>query len=143
VGQAGSIPLDSPLGLGFLLTYLYDVVPMVDQAGWWRVHSTEYVYEITHGEQQQLVAYHWHPESGNTSDNTSYPHVHLRGFNPPVDVSRVHWPTGLVAVESIIRLAIDGLQVPARKRNWAAILDRNEQTLRRYSTWDGGSPTRT
>jgi hypothetical protein len=99
------------------------------------VHSREYIYELTSGEGRSLIRWDWHPDGQAGEQPVSWPHVHLRGYTQPVNVSRGHVPTGRVSLEAVIRYVIRDLGVEPRRADWAAILDRHEQAFVAARSW--------
>lgn len=92
----------------------------------WTISLVGYVYTIQLRNLTEVVAYQWHPQ--RTID-LPFPHVH---FGPassrsdsavrPGELHKVHFPTGIVSVEDIIRLAIDEFHVEPRRSDWEAVL---------------------
>jgi hypothetical protein len=125
-GQRGPVVLDAPIPLGLFITHRYDVVESGDPRAPWRVRSREYIYELSTTNERQLLRWDWHPEGQAGETPVAWPHVHLRSYTQPVDLSHGHVPTGRVSLNAIIRYLIRDLKVRVRKPGWAAILDRND-----------------
>lgn len=92
----------------------------------WDVSQTGYIYALELRDRTEVVAYHWHPLGIGLVTN---PHVH---FGPasarldsavrPGELHKVHFPTGFVSLEDVIRLAIVEFGVEPRRPDWDAIL---------------------
>ena len=86
-----------------------------------------YSYMVLHQPNIEVVAYHWHPES---AEGAADPHVH---FGPasarpdsavrPGELHKVHFPTGFVTLEDVIRLLIEEFNVEPRRSDWREVLD--------------------
>lgn len=93
----------------------------------WSISLVGYMYTFQLRDDTEVVAYQWHPQ--RTLD-LPYRHLH---FGPasarndsavrPGELHKVHFPTGIVALEEVIRLAIDDFHVAPRRLDWEAILD--------------------
>jgi hypothetical protein len=96
----------------------------------WKVRTAAYFYQIDDASGAELVAWHWHPESG-----VAFPHVHVSGgrLGKPV-----HLPTGRVSVESVLRLLLTELEVPPtrqHKDDYDRVLDVAEKDFIAYRSW--------
>jgi hypothetical protein len=132
--------LHSELGLRLRALLSYEVV----QDEGWQVRTTSYRYEFLLPTEEELFAFHWHPqgESGIT-----FPHLHvgtpvasatlssgspssfLKGFG------KAHVPTGHVAFRDVLRFAVDELNIVPRRPGWREILARAEETFPPPSWW--------
>jgi hypothetical protein len=88
----------------------------------WRVMVIDYAYVLVRRDtERELLAFHWHPHIVEKS----FPHVHLEsGLEIRSDLVGVHVPTGTLALEDVIRFAIEELKVRPRVRNWTSVLER-------------------
>ena len=74
------------------------------------------------------MAYHWHPTERS---DVMFPHLHL-GPGAKAEQSelmKAHLPTGGIALEDVLRLAIRDFAVRPRRRNWAEILDSTQTAV--------------
>lgn len=142
LGQADPVRLPGPLKIGLFVAHYYEVIEAGTGDDRYRAHSRGYHYELSDEQGRTLVGYDWHPD-GQGDDTVAWPHVHLRGYTRPVNLSHVHWPTGRVSFESIIRTAIRDLQVPPLRADWEALLDRHEQAFAEAASWGGPRPRST
>lgn len=114
-----SAPLPGTSRLALKVTYRYRVE---DRRDAWNVDTLGYEYALLDREGRELVAYHWHPTTGPSTMKA--PHLHLGpaatvGHKPLV---RAHLPTGFVALQDVLRVAVTELGVKPRRRDWARIL---------------------
>jgi len=97
------------------------------QQGNWKISTAEYHYSLEDEAEQEYVAYHWHPEGRS---DAIYPHLHIGRASqlPPrgVITSKLHLPTSRVAIEDVLRLAIQQLGVKRLHQDWAARLDESQ-----------------
>jgi hypothetical protein len=101
----------------------------------WSVLVTGYFYTfVLRNTGRELLAFHWHPYV----IAKAFPHVHLEsGLELRSDLAGLHVPTGPLALEDIIRFAIEELGIRPRVRHWAAVLDRT-----RAAHVEAGKPDR-
>lgn len=116
---------DARLLLRVRIEFVY--VQTADHSAPWKVSIVGYWYSIETSEEQDLVAYHWHPNA--PGEHTS-PHLHIGhaaqiGYAP---IAGAHLPTGPVALESVLRLAISDLGVEPRRADWREVLDETQST---------------
>lgn len=85
----------------------YRVVEYEGARGPWKVSIVAYYYtlEIVVPISQEVLGYHWHPQSRS---DVTYPHLHLYQGTGALqhNLSKAHLPTARIAVEDILRLAI-------------------------------------
>ncbi len=114
--------------LRLLAVLRYRIVPAANSPGAWMVQLTAYGYELLDDQDRELLAYQWHPQGRST---VTWPHVHLGPAAGDLwrPMSRAHLPTGRIAVQDVLRLAIRDFGVPPRRANWEAVLDRTQRTL--------------
>jgi hypothetical protein len=95
----------------------------------WHVSTLWYRYHLTDEHGRELLAWHWHPATS--------PHPHLHISAGPID-RRIHVPTGRVSLESVIRLLLGDLEVPAtreRAGDYAQVLDECEAPFIEHRRW--------
>jgi len=98
----------------------------------WRVSTVAYDYRLDDDAGRESVAWHWHPGSRIT-----HPHVHVAGL---AIGARAHLPTGRVSIESVLRLLLDDLGVPARRPDYADVLAEAERLFIRQRRWHARGP---
>ncbi|HEX5308922.1 MAG TPA: hypothetical protein VFW38_07570 [Solirubrobacteraceae bacterium] len=87
----------------------------------WQVQSAAYFYAVGRQDTGELLAFHWHP-CGNSPVTT--PHLHVRA-NIQIGerwLGKVHLPTGFVAIEDIVTLAIRELGAEPLREDWEALI---------------------
>ncbi|HLH24397.1 MAG TPA: hypothetical protein VFB73_15565 [Chloroflexota bacterium] len=139
LGQRDPVRLPGPLKIGLFITHEYEVIEVGSGDERYRVHSRGYHYELSAEDGRTLVCYDWHPD-GQVGDPVRWPHVHLRSYTAPINLSHGHWPSGRVSLESVIRVAIRDLQVPPLREDWEALLDKHEQAFADNASWGGPRP---
>jgi hypothetical protein len=95
----------------------------------WHVSTVAYEYKLSRAEEgREMLSWHWHPSTG-----TPFPHVHINGA---ADIGRkMHVPSGRVSIESVLRMLVAELGVPARREDWAAVVDEAEGPFIKYRRW--------
>jgi hypothetical protein len=82
--------------------------------------TTNYWYHIVDRDERMILAYHWHPSGRST---VTAPHLHVGGRTAPVDLSKAHLPTGVVALPAVVRMSITELGVEPLRTDWREVLD--------------------
>jgi len=109
------------------LTHSYYVVPSDGEPGPWRVITAGWIYDLADSRDEPIVAFHWHPEG---SGRVTRPHIHAHGQHDTVELHKLHFPTGRVSIDDVVRFLIDDLDVIPRRSDWESVLARYEQSLR-------------
>lgn len=86
-----------------------------------RIRVSAYFYAIGRQRGAELITYHWHPQGRGRATG---PHLHV---NADVQVGtrwlgRVHLPTGPIALQDVIVLAIEELDVMPLRDEWDQLL---------------------
>ncbi len=133
VGDLDPVPLPGTSRL-FLSVWLYYLVTESAQPrGRWVVRIAGYQYALYDVDSREILAYHWHPEG---SSHVTAPHLHL-GSGAEVgrrDLAGAHLPTGHVALEDVLRLAIADLGVRPLRHDWSEVLDRTRRSREELAT---------
>jgi hypothetical protein len=140
--------LESSLGykLRWRVSHSFRVVEVAGDRGPWKVTTTAYLYELRLADGLTLISYHWHPTGASA---IIWPHVHLHTLTAPVNLSGGHFPTGRVALESVVRYAIMDLHVPIKERPRSnrprestvlSDLASSIQTFEEWNTWGVSHP---
>jgi len=82
---------------------------------------TGYTYAIRDESEQEIIAWHWHPERAHTAP---HPHLHI-GAGALVrreELYRAHLPTGIVTVADVVHSANTDFHVEPRRDDWQTIL---------------------
>jgi hypothetical protein len=123
----------SPYGL-FLIQKI-KVIPDDKQEGCWRVKTLAYEYNIERwDDHQEIVCFHW---EGAESANPN-PHIHI-GFaatdeSLPIGPKH-HIPSGRVAIEDVVRFAIEEVGVQPVKGTWHSIVESAKGLFAKHKNW--------
>lgn len=114
--------------MGLIVLLRYRPTQELGRNGAWGIQVTEYYYALTGEADAELLAFHWHPRSRSP---TTRPHLHLgpalgRLSSP---ASRAHVPTGPIALQDVIRLAITDFGVLPRRQDWDTLLQRTRRVF--------------
>jgi hypothetical protein len=99
----------------------------------WRLKTLQYSYRIQGGPSFDSEWYFRFEYKSREIEDSLHPRRHLHlpvSLNcgtKRVDLSRVHIPTGHVAIEELIRFLIEELGVKAKTRDWDSILQKTEE----------------
>jgi hypothetical protein len=113
----------------------YRVVPGQGQRGPWKVTITAYYYTLEEASRREIISFQWHPTG---SGALPHPHVHL-GHAAAVgraELEDAHIPTGRVALEQVLRFAIDAFKLRPRRTDWRDVLFRTRRRFEQWRTWE-------
>lgn len=129
IGSPVRLSGDPILSLSVLQNYR--VIEFEGPRGPWKVTIVSYFYSLEDDEGREIV-YHWHP-----SGKVTFPHMHTKtgGQLGGNDLAKVHYPTGRVAFEDVLRLAISELGVKPNRDDWASVLDSTQSAYNDWKTW--------
>lgn len=96
------------------------------------VSTESYFYRLNDADGHELAAWHWHPEQ-----RVTYPHAHVACDTL---IRAAHLPTGRVSIESVLRLLLDDLGVPAKRGDYAKVTDEAERPFIRHRRWHALGP---
>jgi hypothetical protein len=127
------VTLSGDPGLKLTLTQHYRVIEAAEVYGPWKVTTVGYFYAIADLEEQELIAFHWHPagESSVTS-----PHAHL-GPGARIDHERLreaHLPSGRISIEQVLKLAID-LGAETLRPDWEEVIAASHAIHEHWRSW--------
>jgi hypothetical protein len=95
--------------------------------GNWKVKTAAYAYSIEEWETEaEILTFHWHPQ---TPGSVPWPHLHIGG-----DIKKLHVPTGRIALEQVVRLAID-MGATCRRSDWDTVLTQTQSAHEKWRTW--------
>jgi hypothetical protein len=100
----------------------YRVIEGEDARGPWKVSTVAYYYTLKSAyTEHEIIGYHWHPQGRSP---ITYPHLHLHHGAGEVEynLGKAHLPTGRIAIEDILRLAITHFNVEPLRDDWEDIL---------------------
>lgn len=127
--ESGYIRLSGSPSLRFRLLHQYEVTE--GKTGW-EVHTRAYTYQLQVADGQEIVIYHYDPRPGS---KVKTPHLHVRGLEKPFFLGKVHFPTGRVSLEAVLRCAIEELGVQPQRSDWKAVLEETEGEFQSKKSW--------
>jgi len=98
----------------------------------WKVKTQSYAYALTDKQNQEILAYHWHPKTPPI-----FPHFHL-GAGASVGHSvlrKAHMPTWRVSLEDVIWMLINEFGVKPRRADWQTVLSRSRDLFTAWKSW--------
>jgi hypothetical protein len=114
----GLVPLRHRMLVALEMSFEFRVVD-ADDADGWRVVPVKHIYTLLAPDEQELIAFHWHPEVPGRPD----PHLHLGRASQAVGLLREsHIPASNISLEEVLGYAIRELRVEPVRDDWAAIL---------------------
>lgn len=111
----------------------FRIVEAEDERGPYKVETADYLYSLADTDQREIIAYHWHPHEEGPHHT---PHMRL-GYGARVQfegLSDINLPSGRVALEQIIRLAIE-LGAKPQRDDWDALLQKGQTAFEQWRTW--------
>ena len=131
--QRVALGTDSPISLkgsgqlSLWVSQWYRLVEIAEQNAMHRVVVVGYLYAFDDANGREVVAFQWHPQGASP---ITYPHFHL-GAGAQIgrrELQGCHIPTGMIALEQVIRLAIEEPGVEPLRGDWDDVL-REGQTV--------------
>jgi hypothetical protein len=76
-------------------------------------------------EAREIFGYHWHPQGRSW---VTYPHLHFYGGAEigRDEIRKAHFPTGRMAHEEVLRLAIKEFAIVPLRDHWEEIFNRTQ-----------------
>jgi hypothetical protein len=126
VNDGEAVPLRGDVSIGLVVALRYRVAQDDGLYGGWGIRVTEYYYALTGEADAEIIAYHWHPTSRSP---VTWPHLHLGPALGQLSgqAARAHVPTGPIALQDVIRLAITDFGAVPRRADSAALLQRTRR----------------
>jgi hypothetical protein len=122
--RAAKMPPGLTLGVGLQ----YDIVQTDDPArGPYKVRTRGYDYAFRDADGRTMASYHWHPLGESRYKG---PHFHM-----PTELEGVHWPCERTSLESMIRFAIEEIDVQPNRSDWDDLLTINEGRFKLWRSW--------
>jgi len=135
LNRGESVPLKCTDGssLGFRVTMKFEHAEAEGDHGPWTVRTIEYIYVFEGADGEEFLSYHWHP----SVEGIPYPHLHVEraGNDSPPLTRRTHVPTGRIAIEQVLRLAITQFGVQPLREDWAETLAQAHGGYEEFQTW--------
>jgi hypothetical protein len=130
VGGGGQAKIECRNDLVLEFAHFFRVVEAAGDVGPFRCRVLGYAYDFRHVDGPSVLAFQWHPESRVTA-----PHAHVGQYSEPVDLTKLHIPTGRVSVEAVARLAIEEFDVEPQREDWEEVLGTSQDAFDRYREW--------
>ena len=92
----------------------------------WSVITEGYDYKVQERSGQTILTFYLHAARGYL---VTYPLLHVGGRTSPVELSKVHVPTGRITLPAVVRMAITELGVEPLRGDWGEVLERAEAAL--------------
>jgi len=133
--SAGFAVLRAPRPVALSVDIQYEVIQAEGELGPWKTTIVQYQYSFRSPDgQNEILGFHWHPRTGRFT----HPHVHV-GSAALSDGSlltrKMHIPTGRIAVEQVLRFAIEDFEVEPLDEDWDEVLRAGQQRFERWRTW--------
>jgi hypothetical protein len=113
----------------------YRIVEDPGPRGPWKVRTAAYEYAIETEDGREVLVYHWHP---NANSPVTFPHVHVGSTELKTDGvldHKDHLPTGRVALQQVIRLAVSDFGAKPLRADWPDVLEQTEAMFQAQRTW--------
>lgn len=110
----------------------YTIVNATADRGPYKVKSTAYFYSLEEDGGKEILTYQWHP-----TKTCMFPHIHLGSSSKlgSKTLNKLHIPTGRIALEQVLRLAVEELGVKPIKTGWSDILCKAQGGFEKWRTW--------
>ena len=138
LGNGDPVKLAGESRLSLSLRQNYRIVEFEGPRGPWKVQTVAYAYRLD-APAGELIAYHWHPQGLST---VTSPHLHL-GAGAELGFALLqgaHVPTGRIAIEDLLRLAIGELAVQPLRDDWREVLEGAQAGYEAWRTWPTPKP---
>ena len=138
LGRGRPVRLRGDGRVSLSLIHAYRIIEDPGPRGPYRCSTASYYYGLDDEDGREVFVFQWHPAGRSP---VTWPHLHL-GAGAEVgrlDVANAHLPTGRVALEEVLRLAIDELGVEPLRSNWREVLDETQGAYEAGRTWPSSS----
>lgn len=99
-----------------------------------RITTRAYMHTVA-TDRAELLSAHWHP-IGSSPYAEPHWHVGAAALAPDgVFTPRSHIPSGRIAFETVVRMAIEQFGVSPAKQDWVEVLDRCEENFTQHRSW--------
>lgn len=132
----GGGPLLLSGGLQLSARVLYEIIRDGTSAAQpFRITTRAYMHTIALNDGVELLTAHWHPVGASPQVQPHW-HVGAAALAPDgVFTPRAHIPSGRIAFETIVRVAIEQFGVEPTRSDWAEVLDRCEHNFTEHRSW--------
>jgi hypothetical protein len=104
--------------------------------GGYKITTRLYEYSLENEYGHEIVAFHWHPESENST--VSFAHMHLGHGSADrlrKEMYDIHFPTPRMAFEEIGLLLLDHFNVEPEREDARDVLNANLALFTKHKTW--------
>ena len=104
--------------------------------GLWKVTTRSYLYSVEDEAGQEIIAFHWHPDSGDSPIH--FPHMHIchgAGVSIRPEVRNIHFRTDRIAFEDFALILIDDFHVVPDRDDARAVLEANLGKFKAHRSW--------
>lgn len=122
------LPVNPPMRMS--VRQMYEIDRRDGSGASWSVRVASYIYSLALREAGEIVAYHWHP--AGVGSITS-PHFHVGPAMAGTSLQfgtryahRIHFPTGLIPLSSVVWMAIEEFGVHPVREDWQQILTQEQ-----------------
>lgn len=125
LNDGDAVALRGNAGLTLSMAEHFSLVQATD--GWSAVR-TAYFIELGQQDGGELLAFHWHPVGAS---RIRTPHLHV-GVDVRIGsrwLPKIHVPTGAVALQDVLALCVEELEVEPIRDDWRGVLERSRESL--------------
>lgn len=119
IADGDPVPLRGDSRISLQIRHWYRIVEDAGPRGPWKVQTAGYYYSLKDSSDQEILAYHWHPQSEPT-----FPHLHLEagaGIGRQ-ELTKAHLPTERISLEHVLRIALNDFGCYPLKPDWEEVL---------------------
>lgn len=102
--------------------------------GRWKVKTVGYYYELLKQPNEEVISYHWHPES-NSPLRTPHMHIGSGSGVTVVGMLKPHYPTPRMALEDFVLMLIKEFGVRYEREDWESVLSRSRAAYEAERAW--------
>ncbi|MFP5205366.1 MAG: hypothetical protein ACLGSH_08425 [Acidobacteriota bacterium] len=100
-----------------------------------KVCTREYIYGLEDESNQEILQFHWHPE---TTPDVLFPHLHIKagaGRSIRSEILKAHFRTDRIAFEEFALLLINGFGVIPDRKDAPEVLSSNLKRFVDHRSW--------
>lgn len=134
LGDGSPVELRGPAQISLTFQMHYRIVESEGVRGPWKTTTSGYLYGLDDADGHEILEYHWHP-SGHSEETNPHLHLGAGALVARPELPGAHLPTGRVAVEDVLHLAITVFGVDPTRADWQDILGESKAAFEAYRTW--------
>lgn len=132
LGDSTDVWLSVNPPMRFNVRQMYEIVRRDGSGASWSVRVASYIYSFALRDTGEIVAYHWHP-AGDRSITAPHLHVGPAMAGPSRQLGtryahRIHFPTGLIPLSLVARMAIEEFGVHPLRDDWQQVLTQEQSS---------------